>query len=268
MRHQESGRRSADTEYDRDGKRYVYDDDLRARESYRGGGSRVSNSRFTSLGDVYGDTTRRDSRYGTDSPSYEASRPDDWSYPESARYEDRDKRFSASSEGYGDGRGREWRNVDARSGSYAPSAPFRAAEPSYGAAAGINADSRRGDHDRGRGGFFSGGNSTQWSGGGSYSDTRAGAHRGKGPKGYTRSDDRLQELISERLMEDPSIDASDVTVSVSGQTVTLDGTVDSRRTKYEVEECAEHCGAADVINNLKISRSRSLTGNEESSDRK
>jgi len=81
-----------------------------------------------------------------------------------------------------------------------------------------------------------------------------GPHRGKGPKGYMRSDERLREIISERLMDDPQIDASDITVEVTGQVVTLTGTVESRLIKYQVEELVENCGVQDVINNLRIRR--------------
>jgi hypothetical protein len=81
-----------------------------------------------------------------------------------------------------------------------------------------------------------------------------GPHRGKGPKGYTRSDERLKEIVSERLMDDPDIDASDITIEVAGQTVTLSGTVESRPIKYQVEELIENCGVEDVVNNLRIRR--------------
>ncbi len=46
-----------------------------------------------------------------------------------------------------------------------------------------------------------------------------------GPKGYTRSDDRLREEISERLMMADSIDSSDVSVVVKDAKVTLEGSV-------------------------------------------
>jgi osmotically-inducible protein OsmY len=92
-----------------------------------------------------------------------------------------------------------------------------------------------------------------------------GSHRGKGPKGYTRSDERLKEIISERLMDDPEIDASEITVNVTGQRVTLDGTVESRLVKYQVEELIESCGVDDVVNNLRIQRP-GQTGQQSSGD--
>ena len=81
-----------------------------------------------------------------------------------------------------------------------------------------------------------------------------GQHRGKGPKGYQRSDDRLKEMICERLREDPHIDASEVSVGVQNGRVTFDGTVDSRHTKNLIEDVAEQFGCEDVQNNLRVQR--------------
>jgi hypothetical protein len=80
-----------------------------------------------------------------------------------------------------------------------------------------------------------------------------GSHRGKGPKGYTRSDDRLKEVICEKLSDDPMIDASEISVEVTSQVVKLTGTVDDRSTKYEVEELIERCGGVkDIDNQLRV----------------
>ena len=81
-----------------------------------------------------------------------------------------------------------------------------------------------------------------------------GQHYGKGPKGYQRSDERIKELISERLLDDPYIDPSEVTVTVQGGKVTLEGTVDSRQAKNAIEEIAEQFGTQDVQNNLRVQR--------------
>ena len=85
--------------------------------------------------------------------------------------------------------------------------------------------------------------------------TGQGKHRGKGPKGYQRTDERLKEMICERLSEDPDIDASEVTVTCQGGKITLEGTVDSRRTKNAIEDVAEQFGVSDVQNNLRVQRS-------------
>jgi osmotically-inducible protein OsmY len=79
------------------------------------------------------------------------------------------------------------------------------------------------------------------------------SHRGRGPKGYQRSDQRLLEDICERLSDDPYIDASDIEVTCESGNVTLAGTVESRAMKHEVEDLVADChGAQDIVNNLKV----------------
>jgi osmotically-inducible protein OsmY len=85
-------------------------------------------------------------------------------------------------------------------------------------------------------------------------DYRADAgHRGRGPKGYVRSDERIREDVSDRLTDDAIVDASDVDVLVQGGEVTLNGFVDSRTAKRRAEDCAEDVmGARHVQNNLRV----------------
>lgn len=85
-------------------------------------------------------------------------------------------------------------------------------------------------------------------------EVREGEHRGKGPKNYTRSPERIREDISDRLTEDSMIDASNIDIDVKGNEVTLSGTVDSRYEKRRAEDLAENVsGVANVQNNLRIS---------------
>lgn len=94
---------------------------------------------------------------------------------------------------------------------------------------------------------------------------RAGSFRGKGPKGYVRSDERIKEDVCDRLSDDDTLDASDITVEVSAGEVTLTGYVDSRQDKRTAEDCAEQCaGVAHVQNNLRV---RPAAGVGLSSDR-
>jgi osmotically-inducible protein OsmY len=80
-----------------------------------------------------------------------------------------------------------------------------------------------------------------------------GEHSGRGPKGYTRSDDRIKEDVCDRLTEDPSIDASDIDVSVTKCEVILSGTVEDRQAKRRAEDCAENVsGVRNVQNNLRV----------------
>ncbi len=80
-----------------------------------------------------------------------------------------------------------------------------------------------------------------------------GQYRGKGPKGYQRSDDRIREDVSEALSQDGDIDASEIEVTIQGGVVTLSGTVDSREAKRAAEDLAEDCaGVKDVQNNIRV----------------
>lgn len=80
-----------------------------------------------------------------------------------------------------------------------------------------------------------------------------GTFRGRGPKGYERSDERLREMICERLTDDPRVDASDVQVEVQDKIVKLTGFVSDRRSKYEIEDVVEHCGGVkDIDNQLRV----------------
>lgn len=72
-------------------------------------------------------------------------------------------------------------------------------------------------------------------------------------EGYQRSDDRLREDISERLMQARYIDSSDVTVAVSGAKVVLEGTVPERRMKHAIEDLADACpGVQDIENKIRV----------------
>lgn len=77
--------------------------------------------------------------------------------------------------------------------------------------------------------------------------------RGRGPKGYTRSDERIAEDVNDRLTDDRYLDATDILVSVSGSEVTLDGEVTSRSDKRRAEDIADDVsGVSNVQNNLRI----------------
>lgn len=87
------------------------------------------------------------------------------------------------------------------------------------------------------------------------------SHRGRGPKGYTRSDERIKEDVNDRLTDDPHIDASDIEVDVKNGEVTLTGTVENRFAKRHAEDLAERIsGVRDVENRIKI-RANQQSGN-------
>jgi len=84
--------------------------------------------------------------------------------------------------------------------------------------------------------------------------------RGRGPKGYTRSDERIREDVSDRLTDDPHVDASNIEVSVAGGEVTLSGTVPSRDQRRRAEDCAEYVsGVTYVQNNIRVKEQASPT---------
>jgi hypothetical protein len=75
----------------------------------------------------------------------------------------------------------------------------------------------------------------------------------RGPKGYQRSDERLKEDISERLMEAYHIDSSEVTVEVRGAKVSLEGTVPSRHMKHAIEDMVDRCpGVLEIDNRIRV----------------
>lgn len=83
-------------------------------------------------------------------------------------------------------------------------------------------------------------------------EVRRGAHGGRGPKGYERSDERILEDINERLTDDAMIDASEIEVQVQNREVTLTGTVRDRHEKRRAEDIADSVsGVTHVQNNLR-----------------
>jgi BON domain-containing protein len=84
-----------------------------------------------------------------------------------------------------------------------------------------------------------------------YGNTTQG-HYGKGPKGYTRSDERIREDVCDRLSDDDEVDARDITVTVKSAEVILEGTVNDRRSKHRAEDIAESVsGVKEVTNHLR-----------------
>jgi osmotically-inducible protein OsmY len=81
----------------------------------------------------------------------------------------------------------------------------------------------------------------------------AAEHRGKGPRGYSRSDDRIKEDINDRLSDNPYIDATDVEVSVTNGEVVLSGKVTDRHNKRRAEDIAEGVsGVRNVENRIRV----------------
>lgn len=121
--------------------------------------------------------------------------------------------------------------------------------------------------------------SSGWGGSGSYSsDWRAdfqnenqrqeNKFRGKGPKGYKRSDERIQEEINDLLTDEGGLDASDIEVKVENGEVSLTGTVTQKRDKRLAEEIAESVsGVSNVENHLRVNKESTSEGEITSTSR-
>lgn len=160
--------------------------------------------------------------------------------------------YSSRTADYGDERYFEHRDRD-RDGAYGDHNPYRSFGPRH---------DRRPHHeertwfDRARDEVSS------WMGDQDAQHRREadGAHRGRGPKGYRRSDERIREDVSDRLTDDSWLDAHGVEVAVSDGDVTLSGTVRSREDKKRAEALAESVtGVDNVQNNLRIDRGTDTT---------
>ena len=83
---------------------------------------------------------------------------------------------------------------------------------------------------------------------------RGGKPQWRGPKGYQRSDERLKEDISERLMSmGHYVDASDVSIDVKDGKVSLEGSVPERRMKHAIEDVVDECmGVKDIDNRIRV----------------
>ena len=95
-------------------------------------------------------------------------------------------------------------------------------------------------------------------------DQQREEYRGRGPKNYRRSDDRIREDINDRLSEG-YLDASNIEVEVQSTEVVLTGTVNSRADKRRAEAVAESVtGVSNVENRLRVKQNEygSYSGTE------
>jgi hypothetical protein len=76
----------------------------------------------------------------------------------------------------------------------------------------------------------------------------------RGPKGYTRSDERIHDEVCERIARS-GVDAGEVEVRVENRQVTLAGTVRDREEKWWLEDLADDVfGVEEVHNHLRVVR--------------
>jgi CBS domain-containing protein len=122
-------------------------------------------------------------------------------------------------------------------------------------------------HDRSNYGMGPGNNRFGNDATASRGEVRRDDHRGRGPRNYQRSDDRIREDVSERLSDDVRVDASEIEVTVQNREVTLTGTVRDRNEKRWAEDIAESVsGVAHVQNSLRVGQTQGhhATGTEAS----
>jgi hypothetical protein len=83
-----------------------------------------------------------------------------------------------------------------------------------------------------------------------------GEHRGKGPKGYKRSEESLREDIYTRLSDDERVDATGVSVELQGDEVILSGQVNSLAEKRRAADLVESItGVRHVENHIRVAQS-------------
>lgn len=175
--------------------------------------------------------------------------------------------YGAASRGQFGGDGNS-RYFTGNQGSYAIDTPYDR-RVSSAASGGYGADYREhgytgpgGDHPNDRG-FWARANDeiASWFGDDDAARRREQDHRGRGPKDYIRSDERIREDANDRLTDDPRVDASNVTVTVQDGEITLNGTVTSREEKRRAEDCVDRMsGVKHVQNNLRVAAAGSATG--------
>lgn len=121
-------------------------------------------------------------------------------------------------------------------------------------------DTYRHDNDRDPG---SRGNYDRGSGDADFQGSRSQEHtsdlqfRGRGPRGYRRSDDRIREDVCDVLTDDANVDATEIEVVVKDGEVMLTGSVNSRDQKRRAEAIAERVsGVRDVQNSLRVTQAQ------------
>lgn len=142
------------------------------------------------------------------------------------------------------GRGSNYYGSDSGYGSYGPGTGpgFQG----YGQGTGRGGN-YAGDRDAG---FYSGRYGFE-----SEANRNRGGFAGRGPKGYQRSDARINEDVCDRLCDAPDLDATNIEVKVEHGEVTLAGSVSDRSDKRRAEDLIENVsGVREVHNNLRVGR--------------
>jgi hypothetical protein len=79
------------------------------------------------------------------------------------------------------------------------------------------------------------------------------SYRGRSPKGYRPRDERIQELLCERLTEHPSIDPSEIVIDVECGIVKVRGTVASEAMKRTLmQTIRSSLGVIGVLDEIEV----------------
>lgn len=198
---------------------------------YAGGGGQYGSPPGSSLSSPYGAQPGYAPEYGG---GYGSSPLQSWSqqYDSSARRYD--QQYGAHAQGYGQQYG---------GGAGYPPMRGDAAGSQYGGGYG---------YPYGGGSNYAAG--SQYGSVGAYGQGSQ-ANRGRGPKNYSRSTERVREDVCERLSSDPYIDASDIDVNVGENgRIVLEGTVNERWMKHRIEDMIDATpGVQHIENRLRIS---------------
>lgn len=82
-----------------------------------------------------------------------------------------------------------------------------------------------------------------------------GPNSGRGPSGYTRSDERILDDVHGRLERDGWVDATDIELKVTNGEVELRGAVETREMRRRAEEIVDAIsGVRHVTNDLRVRR--------------
>ncbi|HET7585122.1 MAG TPA: BON domain-containing protein [Gemmatimonadaceae bacterium] len=212
-----------------------YDRERNERGDYDRSGNWNAGDRYSDDRPRYGDRAYANRYYGTeyDRGPYASRNPEWWGYGTQHWGENEPRDWRAR---YGGG----WGAAQPNFGGYGYGVGYGPSFGGYGA---------YGDY-RGYTGYGYGG----YGYGASAERSRAGSnYAGRGPRGYTRSDERIREDVNDRLTWSPELDASGVEVKVENGEVTLTGTVDDRHAKRLAEDLAEDVfGVRDVHNELHV----------------
>lgn len=231
---------------ERSQERWRSDEDWRDREQQarreheqRGGGREG----WSPGGEYYSDRSERGSAYGTESYRSDryrdpAQRADERGSREWRDWEEQDRSSRYAQRDWGD---------DYRGGREFERGAGSPEHADYGRAL----QSGRFERDRE---LYGRDQEASWQRTSDYGIGQAGGqYRGRGPRGYRRSDERIREDICDCLTDDAQIDATNLEILVQEGEVTLSGTLGSRAEKRRTEDlCAAVSGVKDVHNNVRV----------------